>query len=183
VSKSKVVLLSLLAAVFAAAIAVGVVGCSRNTQPAASAPSTSAPATSGGSAPTGQSNGSQGHFNPQQMQASIKAALTSLVSKGTITQAQSDQVVQAYAQSFANRQQGSGQPQGSGQQGSGQQASGQRQNPIITKLVSNGTLTQSQANAVNQAIRQAMPHRQRSGSSTSGQTNSDNSGSGQTTTE
>jgi competence protein ComGC len=103
------------------------------------------------------------------MQANIKTALASLVSKGTITQAQADQVAQAYA----NRQQGSGQQssgqQSSGQQGSGQQGSGHRQNPILAKLVSNGTLTQDQANAINQAIRQAMPHRS-PGASTSGQT-------------
>jgi polyhydroxyalkanoate synthesis regulator phasin len=167
VSKSKVVWLSLLAAVIAVAIAVGVVGCASKTQPAASAPSTSAPSTSGVSTQAG--NGSQVHFNPQQMQANVKAALTSLVSNGTITQDQSDKVVQAYAQSLANRQQASGQ-QASGQQASGQQASGQRQNPIIVKLVSNGTLTQSQANAVSQAIRQAMPHGQRPSGSTSGQT-------------
>jgi polyhydroxyalkanoate synthesis regulator phasin len=168
VSKSKVVWLSLLAAVIAVAIAVGVVGCASKTQPAASAPSTSAPSTSGVSTQAG--NGSQVHFNPQQMQANVKAALTSLVSNGTITQDQSDKVVQAYAQSLANRQQGSNQQQASGQQASGQQASGQRQNPIIVKLVSNGTLTQSQANAVSQAIRQAMPHGQRPSGSTSGQT-------------
>jgi polyhydroxyalkanoate synthesis regulator phasin len=165
VSKRKAVLLLLLAVVFAAAIAVGVVGCANKSQPAAVTPS-----TNGGSAQPAQPNGSQRQFNPQQMQGNIKTALSSLVSKGTITQDQSDKVVQAYAQSFANRQQGSGQ-QGSGQPGSGQQASGQRQNPILTPLVSNGTLTQSQANAVDQAIRQAMPHNgRRPGVSTSGQT-------------
>jgi polyhydroxyalkanoate synthesis regulator phasin len=166
VSKSKVVWLSLLAAVIAVAIAVGVVGCASKTQPAASAPSTSAPSTS---APSTSGNGSQVHSNPQQMQANVKAALTSLVSNGTITQDQSDKVVQAYAQALTNRQQGTNHQPGSGQPGSGQQASGQRQNPIIVKLVSNGTLTQSQANAVSQAIRQAMPHGQRPGGSTSGQ--------------
>ena len=144
-SKSKVVWLSLLAAVIAVAIAVGVVGCASKTQPAASAPSTSAPSTS---APSTSGNGSQVHSTPQQMQANVKAALTSLVS---------------------NRQQGTTHQPGAGQPGSGQQASGQRQNPIIVKLVSNGTLTQSQATAVNQAIRQAMPHGQRPGGSTSGQ--------------
>jgi hypothetical protein len=116
------------------------------------------------------------------MQANIKNALAGLVSNGTITQSQSDAVVQAYAQSFAKRQQGSGQhnygqqgsgQQGQGYQGSGQQGSGQRQSPILTPLVSNGTLTQSQANAINQAIRQAMPqHGPRPGGSGSGQTNS-----------
>ncbi len=152
-SKSKVVLLSLLAVVIAAAIAVGVVGCANKAQPAASTPTQS-----------GQSNVSPRQFNPQQMQGNIKTALTSLVSKGTITQDQSDKVVQAYAQALANRQQASNH-----QQASGQQASGQRQNPILTQLVSNGTLTQTQATAVNQAISQAMPHR-RPGVATSGQT-------------
>jgi hypothetical protein len=186
VSKSKAILLSLLAVVIVAAITVGVAGCANNSQPAANAPS-----TNGGSAQSGQSNGSH-QFNPQQMQASIKTALVGLVTNGTITQDQSDKVVQAYAQVFANRQQSSGQQgsgqqgsgyqQGSGQQGSGQQGAGQRPNPILTQLVSNGTLTQSQADAVNQAIRQAMPHHRPSGS-TSGQTSSGGSTSGQTTTQ
>jgi polyhydroxyalkanoate synthesis regulator phasin len=182
VLKNKAILLSLLAIVIAAAIGVGVAGCASKSQPAANAPS-----TNGGSAPqSGQSNSSH-QFNPQQMQASIKTALSSLVTKGTITQDQSDKVVQAYAQAFANRQQGSGQQgsgyqQGSGQQGSGQQGASQRSNPIVTQLVSNGTLTQSQADAVNQAIRSAMPHRRPVGS-TSGQTSSGGSTSGQTTTQ
>jgi polyhydroxyalkanoate synthesis regulator phasin len=120
------------------------------------------------------------------MQASIKQTLAGLVSNGTITQDQSDKVVQAYAQAFAKRSQGSGQhgsyQQGSGQQGSGQQMSGQRQNPIMAPLVSNGTITQDQANAINQAISKAMPHHgPRTGGS--GQQNSGGSGSGQTTTE
>jgi polyhydroxyalkanoate synthesis regulator phasin len=102
-----------------------------------------------------------GQYNPQQMQNNIKTALASLVSKGTITQAQANQVVQSYAKR---------QPSSNHQPGSGyQQASGQRQNPILTQLVSNGTLTQTQATAVNQAISQAMPHR-RPGVATSGQT-------------
>ena len=177
-SKRKTVLLLLLAVVLAAAIAVGVTGCANKSQPAASAPS-----TNGGSAQSGQSNGSQRpQFNPQQMQANITKALAGLVSNGTITQDQSTKVAQAYA----NRPQGSGQhgsyQQGSGQQGSGQQGSGQRTNPILTPLVSNGTITQAQANAISQAIRQAMPHQgPRPGGS--GQTNSGSSGSGQTTTE
>ncbi len=155
-SKSKVVLLSLLAVVIAAAIAVGVVGCANKAQPAAVTPqpSVSAPATSGVSAQSGQ-------YNPQQMQNNIKTALASLVSKGTITQAQANQVVQSYAKR---------QPSSNHQPSSGyQQGSGQRQNPILTQLVSNGTLTQTQATAVNQAISQAMPHR-RPGVATSGQT-------------
>ena len=179
-SKRKAVLLSLLAVVFAAVIAVGVVGCANKSQPASSAPSTT-PNNGQPSGQPAQSNGSQGQFNPQQMQGNIKTALAPLVSKGTITQAQSDAVVQAYAQAFAKHQQGSGQHNYS-QQGSGQQASGQKQNPILAPLVSNKTLTPSQANAVDQAIRQAMPHNgQRPGSS--GQTNSGSSGSGQTTTQ
>jgi polyhydroxyalkanoate synthesis regulator phasin len=97
------------------------------------------------------------------MQANVKNAVAGLVSNGTITQSQSDAVVQAYAQASANRQPGSGQynsgQPGSGQPGSGQPGSGQRQNRILAPLVSNGTLTQTQANVVSQAIRQAMPHR------------------------
>lgn len=177
-SKGKAVLLVVLAVVLAAVIAVGVVGCSSKSQPAGS--SNSSVTTNNGQAsgqPSGQSSqpgGSQRQFNPQQMQNNIKQALAGLVSNGTITQAQADQVTQAYAQAFANRPQGSGQqgsyPQGSGQQGSGQQGSGHRQNPILTQLVSKGTITQDQANAINQAIMQAMPHHPRTGSSGSGQT-------------
>ena len=160
-SKSKAVLLSLSALVIAAAISVGVVGCAKS-QPAAvtpqpftstTQPSATAPSTNG--AQPGQPNGSQRQFNSQQMQANIKTALASLVSNGTITQAQANQVVQAYA----NRQPSS----------SPRPASGQRQSPILTQMVSNGTLTQTQATAVNQAIRQVMPHRT-SGVSTSGLT-------------
>jgi competence protein ComGC len=169
--------------VLAAAIAVSVVGCANKSsqQPASS---TNPPVTTNNGQTSGQpsgqstqSTGAQGQFNPQQMQTNIKNALTGLVSKGTITQDQANAVVQAYAQASANRQQGSGQ-HGSYQRGSGQQGTGQRQNPILTPLVSNGTLTQAQATAIGQAIRQTMPHR----SSTS---NSSNPGSSptQTTTQ
>ena len=128
-SKRKAVLLSLLAVVFAAVIAVGVVGCANKSQPASSGSSTT-PNNGQPSGQPAQSNGSQGQFNPQQCRVISRQALAPLVSNGTITQAQSDAVVQAYAQAFAKHQQGSGQHNYS-QQGSSQPASGQKQNPIL----------------------------------------------------
>ena len=110
-SKRKVMLLvSLAAMVIAAAIALGIAGCAGKSQPASSSnpPVTTYNGQTGGqpSGQSGQPNGSHGTFNPQQMQANITQALAGLVSNGTITQAQSNSVLQAYTQAFANRQQG-----------------------------------------------------------------------------
>jgi polyhydroxyalkanoate synthesis regulator phasin len=154
--KNKTILLMLLAVVIAGAIAMGVVGCANKSgvQPAGG---TNPSVTTNNGQPSGQpnqSNGTTRQFNPQQMQANVKNALAGLVTAGTITQDQANKVVQAYA----NRPQSSGQ-HGSYQQGTGQQSTGQRQNPMLTPLVSNGTLTQAQATAIEQAIRAAMPHR------------------------
>ncbi len=73
----------------------------------------------------------------QQMQASMKKALSGLVSKGTITQDQADKIVQA----FTSNKPGQGQAQGGG-------------NGPLNTLVANGTLTQSQADAVMQVLPQ-----------------------------
>ena len=172
-SKSKAVLLSMLAVVIAAAIAVGVVGCASKSQPAGSSPSVTTGNGQAGGQPPGlssQPNGSRRNFNPQQMLDNVKQALAGLVSSGKITQDQSDKVLQAYTQAFANRPQVSGKQgssQHAGQQGSGHQYSG----PVLAQLVSNGTITQDQATAVNQAIGQLKPHHgSRPGVSNSGQT-------------
>ena len=128
-STSKRVWWTLLAAALLTALVLVASGCGK--QPSSStpgststAPSVSTPSSQGG--PSGQPSG-RPSFNPQQMQANLSKALSGLVANGTITQAQANQVTQAYA----NRQQG--------------------QNPL-TALVSNGTLTQAQANAIRQAM-------------------------------
>jgi len=72
------------------------------------------------------------------MQADMKKALSGLVSKGTITQAQADKVIQL----FANNKPGQG-----GQMGQGGQNS-------LDQLVTSGTLTQDQLKAVQQVLPQ-----------------------------
>ncbi|MGD0153520.1 MAG: hypothetical protein ABSC17_07125, partial [Thermacetogeniaceae bacterium] len=76
--------------------------------------------------------------NSQTMQADMKKALSGLVSKGTITQAQADKVIQL----FANNKPGQG-----GQMGQGGQNS-------LDQLVTSGTLTQDQLKAVQQVLPQ-----------------------------
>lgn len=70
----------------------------------------------------------------------MKKALSGLVSKGTITQAQADKVIQL----FANNKPGQG-----GQKGQGGQSP-------LDQLVTDGTLTQDQL----KAVQQALPHPQ-----------------------
>lgn len=133
-SKSKWVISSVLVVALVAATGLGAAGCAKNSNVGqnGSAPSvtTENAQSSSSDQQQAQANGqSAGNFNPQQMQANIKSALSGLVSKGTITQAQADKVVQL----FANNKPGQGQDQ-------------------FAQLVANGTLTQDQANAVKQAL-------------------------------
>lgn len=77
----------------------------------------------------------------------MKEALSELVAKGTITQDQADKVAQAYASSTPDPGQGQGQAAGSDQN----TEPGQRKGPL-DELMADGTLTQSQADAITQAM-------------------------------
>ena len=92
-----------------------------------------------------------------QIQNSIK----SLVTDGTITQSQSDKIVTALTSKPTGNQQG-GQPSGqassqsnskpSGKPGDNQNEGQKPKNSPLSKLVSDGTITQAQADAVMQKL-------------------------------
>lgn len=91
--------------------------------------------------------------NAAQMKQRIQDSIKPLVSDGTITQDQADKIVDA----MANRPRGNGQNGQNGGQNTAQnntQSSGQnkqRNNPL-TNLVSDGVITQAQADAVMQKV-------------------------------
>lgn len=185
-SKGKQFWSSAMVLMITAAVALVIAGCANKTNgvQGSTAPTvTTENGQSGGSSDqqqpaNGQSstgsnqapaNGqSSGRPNPQQMQANIQKALAGLVSKGTITQTQADKVIQVYATNLSSRQPSSQSSNQSSNQSSANHQRGQRPNPLAA-LVTNGTLTQNQANAVETAIRQAFPHPNGTGTG-SGQT-------------
>lgn len=110
----------------------------------------------------------------EQMKKRIQDSIQPLVTAGTITQAQADKIVEAYTtrpagngekkkaqdngqNSGQNNQQNSTQNSGQNNgQGNGQNR--QRNNPL-SKLVSDGTITQAQADAVAQKIKENNTHK------------------------
>jgi hypothetical protein len=120
-----------------------------------------------------------GRLNGADMTSRIQTGLKGLVSKGTITQAQSDKIEPVLTAAFSNfganrGQGGQGQrpqqangnssgsnPAGNSSAASGSSGSGQQRgfggSDLLSSLVSNGTITQAQSDAVIQAI---MPQRQ-----------------------
>jgi hypothetical protein len=129
--------------------------------------SASNPGHDAGSSNAGFSSG-QMKSNSFNMTSRIQTALKGLVSKGTITQAQSDKIEPILTNAFSNHGTSSGQSrQFNGQSRSGNSSnqtssgsyarrSGFNGNNILSSLVSNKTITQEQADAVMQAI---MPQR------------------------
>lgn len=127
-------------------------------------------------------------FNADKMKQRYEGKLKELVSNNTITQAQSDKILNALTtgrQGNFNRRQNNGQgnnqnsnqnnTQSGTQNGSGQ---GNRQNfNPLSKLVEDGTITQQQADTVWQSLRGNEGNRTRSGN------NSGNSGSSSSTTQ
>lgn len=145
-----------LAAVVAVTVSVAVLlvtlsGCSKKA---------SASTASGVSAASGQK--ARGNFG--NMQQRVKDGLSELVSAGTITQAQADKIQTVLTQNLGQRLQnagGSGAPSGSGSRpqwngsrpsGSGSGGRGGRQSQMLASLVSDGTITQEQADAVIQKL-------------------------------
>lgn len=107
-----------------------------------------------------QSNRKNGNrMSPEQMKQRVQDSIKPLVTAGTITQAQAYKIVEAYTtrtngngqNSSQNNQQNS---QQNNQQGNSQTngQNKQRYNPL-SKLVSDGVITQAQADAVMQKIR------------------------------
>ena len=118
--------------VLAVALIVALSGCQKNTQSTA------------------------GTNNPQKMQQQIKTGMQSLVSDGTLTQAQADKVeaaLESMEKRIANRPSGgrSGSWNGSRPSFAGGSGGMRRFSPLAS-LVSDGTITQSQADTVMQRI-------------------------------
>lgn len=105
-------------------------------------------------------------FNPQQMKQKMEDGLKALVADGTITQSQSDKILAALStNSYSgrgqrtnnsnNNNQSSGTNNNSQSNNNSQANNGQnrqRFNPL-SKLVSDGVITQTQADAVMQKLR------------------------------
>lgn len=160
----KKIMAVVLAAVIAAAAAVGFAGCKKKAASSAS------------------SAGQRGGFNTEEMEERYKSGLAELVTAGTITQAQSDKIYTALTERFSSMSGGSrpsgdfkgnggsgapsGMPSGSegGQQG--EAPSGSRPDgasggqggrsgfgsEALSSLVSDGTITQAQADTVMQKL-------------------------------
>lgn len=117
-------------------------------------------------------------FNSTQMKQKMQNSLKTLVSKGTITQAQADKILTALTantQRFGNRnnQQSS---QQNGQSGNNQGNYNKARTNPLDSLVKDGTITQAQADAVMQQIRGNYQHTGRNGNNNNSNNNSGNNG-------
>lgn len=154
----KKIMAVVLAVIIAAAAAVGFAGCKKK----------SASGTS--------SAGQRGGFNSGEMEERYKSGLAELVSAGTITQAQSDKIYTVLTERFASMSGGSrpsglggsrpsggfngngasGAPSGSGSRpdgaSGGQSGRGGFGSEALSSLVSDGTVTQAQADTVMQKL-------------------------------
>lgn len=119
--------------------------------------------SSGTSSSTTQSSKqSSNKPSTEQMKKRVQDSIQPLVTAGTITQAQADKIITAYeARPAGNGQKNKTQDnQQSSQQGSTQNngQNKQRFNPL-SKLVSDGTITQAQADAVTQKMKEKSTHK------------------------
>lgn len=128
------------------------------------------------SSSTSATNNTKRGINSAQMKQKYEDKLKELVTKGTVTQAQSDKIltaVTAQRQGGYNRKQSSGQNNTSGSQGnnntSENQQNRQSYNPL-TKLVQDGTINQTQADTVWQDLRSGFSRKGTSNSSSSNST-------------
>ncbi|MDF2880510.1 MAG: hypothetical protein K0R54_1067 [Clostridiaceae bacterium] len=98
-------------------------------------------------------------LSPEQMKQRVQDSIKPLVTAGTITQAQADKIVEAYSTRTSSSGQNTTQNnqqnnQQSNQQGNSQNNAQNRQrNNPLSKLVSDGVITQAQADAVMQKMR------------------------------
>lgn len=143
-----------------AVAAVGFAGCKKKT------------------APSAQKGRNFGNFNPQDMEQQYKNGLNELVQAGTITQDQADKIYTVLTERFSSMASGASRfsgsrPSGNGSGGnwssgsrpsfsgsgswsggSGASGGGMRggQSNMLSSLVSDGTITQAQADAVMQKL-------------------------------
>ena len=110
-------------------------------------------------------NGGNRKFDPAAMKASYENVLKSLVTAGTITQDQSDKVLEAVTKNVPKSgdqgtNQSNSQKNSQGQNtGAGNGQNRTRNNPL-SALVTSGVITQAQADAINQKIRENMKNSQ-----------------------
>ena len=98
-------------------------------------------------------------FDPAAMKTSYENVLKSLVTAGTITQAQSDKVLEA----VTTNSQGTriNKTAGTGNQNPANKPSGTRlKNNQLSALVTSGVITQTQADTINQKIQEARKNSQ-----------------------
>lgn len=157
--KSKLNIIAAVAALAATALLLTGCGASETNTAAGQSPSPSAQSDTGGAKPSGNNRGLSG----ASMTETYDTALKDLVAAGTITQDQSDKVMEAL-KSTGNQsgqtQNGtggqnspSGTQQGTQSAGGSQRFGGERQN-ALKPLVTNGVLTQAQADAISQKVRE-----------------------------
>lgn len=100
--------------------------------------------------------------DPEQMKKRMQDNIKSLVSDGTITQAQADKIVEVMTTNNRKKDsQGNQQNSNSNNNQSSNQNNNQNRprNNALNELVSNGTITQAQADAVMQKIRGNSAHK------------------------
>jgi hypothetical protein len=139
--------------------------------------SSTAQTSSSGTTSTTQSTAqSNNKPNAQQRAQRIKDSIQPLVSDKTITQAQADKIVAAFTTNM-HKPGSAGTVQKNNQQGNSQQGNNQndgkrrQRNSPLAKLVSDGTITQAQADAVMKNIGANFQHRDKGqGTNNNGQT-------------
>lgn len=102
--------------------------------------------------------------NAEQMKTRIQDSIKPLVTAGTITQDQADKIVTAYTTRPAGNEQNKSQDKQQNNQNGNNANNGQkgqnrqRFNPL-SKLVTDGVITQAQADAVMQKIKESSPNK------------------------
>jgi polyhydroxyalkanoate synthesis regulator phasin len=106
------------------------------------------------------SNTTQNSQKPSadQMKKRIQDSVQPLVTAGTITQAQGDKIVTAYTTRPAEDGQNNKTPDQKQNNQQGNTQNKQRNNPL-SKLVTDGTITQAQADAVTQKMKENSTHK------------------------
>jgi hypothetical protein len=161
-SKRKIISILIVASMSVALFA----GCSSKTADTSSA--TNQTTTNGR-----PGNGNNRSFDPAAMKTRYESVLKDLVTAGTITQDQSDKVLEAVTKNIPNPgSKGSNQSSDKNSQSQNNQAgNGQnrtRNNPL-SALVTSGVITQAQADAINQKLRGNMKNPQNNHSNQSTQ--------------
>ncbi|MFT9056898.1 MAG: hypothetical protein ABF449_09815 [Ethanoligenens sp.] len=136
-----------------------------------------------------ETSSSVGENQRKKMEQRVKEGLSDLVAAGTITQAQADKIQTALTQNLGQRRQNASnksRPSGSGSHpqwngsrpdGSGTPSGGRvgRESQLLSSLVSDGTITQAQSDAVIQKLFSFEGGNYQSGSSDADQNSSSQS--------